>query len=49
MPHCKKDTLKLKAFADKRKIVECVNSVDPDEGAHKEPPHVDLHCLPPYL
>ena len=22
------------------------NSVDPDEAAHDEPPHLDLHCLP---
>ena len=22
-----------------------VNSVDPDEAAHNEPPHQDLHCL----
>ena len=21
------------------------NSVDPDEVAHNEPPHLDLHCL----
>ena len=24
----------------------CANSVDPDEIAHKEPSHQDLHCLP---
>ena len=28
------------------KIVEFANSVDPDEVAHNEPPHLDLHCLP---
>ena len=28
------------------KIVELGNSVDPDEVAHNEPPHLDLHCLP---
>ena len=22
------------------------NKVDPDEAAHYEPPHLDLHCLP---
>ena len=27
------------------KIVECVNSIDQDEAAHNEPPHLDLHCL----
>ena len=27
------------------KIVEFANSVDPDEVAHSEPPHLDLYCL----
>ena len=27
------------------KIVEFANSVDSDEVAHNEPPHLDLHCL----
>ena len=22
------------------------NSIDPDEAAHNELPHIDLHCLP---
>ena len=30
----------------KTRIVEFANSVDPDEVAHDEPPHLDLHCLP---
>ena len=30
----------------KLKIVEFANRVDPDEVAHDEPPHLDLHCLP---
>ena len=25
---------------------EYANSVDLDEVAHDEPPHLDLHCLP---
>ena len=25
--------------------VEFANSVDPDEVAHNEPPHLNLHCL----
>ena len=25
------------------------NSVDPDETAHYEPSHLDLHCLQKYL
>ena len=28
------------------KIAEIANSVDLDEMAHKEPSHLDLHCLP---
>ena len=31
--------------ASKMKIGEFVNSVDSDEVAHNEPPHLDLHCL----
>ena len=27
------------------KIAEFANSEDLDEVAHKEPPHLDLHCL----
>ena len=27
------------------KIAEFANSVDLDEVAHDEPPHLDLHCL----
>ena len=27
------------------KIAEFANSVDPDEVAHHEPPHLGLHCL----
>ena len=25
------------------------NSVDPDETAHNEPSHLDIHCLPMFL
>ena len=31
------------------KIAECANSVDLDEVAQNEPPHLDLHCLPSSL
>ena len=31
------------------KIAEFANSVDLDEVAHYEPPHLDLHCLPSSL
>ena len=27
------------------KIVDFANSVDPDQVAHNEPPHLDLHCF----
>ena len=30
-------------------IVEFAISVDPDEAAHNEQPHLDLHCLPSSL
>ena len=39
--HC----CKLTFQAPKLKIVEFANSVDPDEVAHYEPPHLYLHCL----
>ena len=31
------------------KIAELANSVDLDEVAHNEPPHLDLNCLPSSL
>ena len=31
------------------KLAEFANSVDLDEVAHDEPPHLDLHCLPSSL
>ena len=35
--------------APKLKTVEFANSVDQDEVAHNELPHLDLHCLPSSL
>ena len=32
--------------APMNKIFKFVNSIDLDEVAHNEPPHLDLHCLP---
>ena len=32
--------------ARKMKIVEFANNIDPDEAAHNELPHLDLHSLP---
>ena len=29
--------------------VEFANSVDPNEVAHNEPPHQDIHCLPSHF
>ena len=34
------------ANAKKKKTVEFANSVDLDEVAHKEPPHLGLHSFP---
>ena len=31
------------------KIAEFANSIDLDEVAHNEPPHLHLHCLPSSL
>ena len=31
------------------KIVNLANNIDPDEVAHFEPPHLDLHCLHSFL
>ena len=36
------NTLKL----PETRIAELANSVDPEEVAHNEPPHLDLHSLP---
>ena len=32
-----------------QKIAEFAHSIDLDEVAHNEPPHLDLHCLPSSL
>ena len=39
--------LTLKALETKKD--KFANNVDPDEVAHNEPPHQDLHCLPSSL
>ena len=31
---------------NKKKTTAFANSIDPDEVAHNEPPHLDLHCFP---
>ena len=35
--------------AQETKIVDFANSIDQDEAAHNELPHLDLHCLPSSL
>ena len=39
----------LNSLSTRDKIGEFVNTVDLDEVAHNEPPHLDLHCLPSSL
>ena len=36
-------------FNSETKIAEFANSIDLDEVAHHEPPHLELHCLPSSL
>ena len=43
------NTVSLTLQVPEMKIAEIVNSVDLDEVAHDEPPHLDLHCLPSSL
>lgn len=42
LAHCKS----LKALKFKKINIDFANSVDQDETAHHEPPHLDLYCLP---
>ena len=39
----------LNSLSTETKIAEYANSVDLGEVAHDEPPHLELHCLPPSL
>ena len=41
--------VKLTLSVPEMKTAEFVNSVNLDEVAHNEPPHLDLHCLPSSL
>ena len=36
----------LTLYVPETKIAEFANSLDLDEVAHNEPPHLDLHCFP---
>ena len=38
--------MQLTSRAPKTKIAKLANTVYPDEAAHNELPHLDLHCLP---
>ena len=42
-------TFRLDQAISGTKIAEFANSVDLDEVAHNEPPHLELHCLPSNL
>ena len=44
-----KDAKVLTLSVPETKIAEFADSVDLDEMAHHEPPHLDLHCLPSSL
>ena len=38
-------SLIINSLVPETKLAEFANSVDLDEVAHNEPPHLDLHCL----
>ena len=42
-------TMFLTLLVPEMKIAEFAKSVNLDEVAHNEPPHLDLHCLPSSL
>ena len=46
---CIQNDTYIKCMISVTKIAEFANSVDLDEVAHNEPPHLDLHCLPSSL
>ena len=37
------------SLSTRDKNAEFANSIDLDEVAHSEPPHLDLHCMPSSL
>ena len=39
----------LSLLSHKMKVIEFMNSGDPDETAHYEPPHLNQHFFPPNL
>ena len=39
----------LNLLSTRDENTEFANSIDLDEVAHNEPPHLDLHCLPSSL
>ena len=45
----KKSELMNSTLKIRSKVTEFANSIDPDEVAHNEPPHLDLDCLPSNL
>ena len=45
----KQGLLLFNSLSTRDEIAEIANSVDLDEVAHYEPPHLVLHCLPSSL
>ena len=45
-PHCWNRCTWADSVDHIRLLFELANNVDPDEVAHDEPPHLDLHCVP---
>ena len=41
--------IRLTLYVPETQIAEFANSIDLDEEAHNEPPHLDLQCLPSSL
>ena len=37
----------INSLSTREKIAEFANSIDLDEVAHNEPPHLDIRCLLP--
>ena len=48
-PVCKKNRYFEVSVFEITTVAEFANNLDPDEVAHNEPPHMDLHCLPSSL
>ena len=47
--HVTRLNILVNSLTTREEIAEFANSVDLDEVAHNEPPHLALHCLPSSL